>query len=74
MNQIAELEPGRLHPSPLLKAKQAADYLSVSVSTLNKLRAKGLIVATYVCGDARYLKEDLDQCINQCRNQKEGIS
>ena len=56
-------------PSPLLTAKEAAGYLSVSVSIVNKLRREGRLEATYICSDARYHVKDLDAYIDECRKR-----
>lgn len=52
--------------SPLLTAQEAAGYLRIAPSTLNKLRRGGKISATYVCTDARYLVSELDSYIAKC--------
>jgi len=58
--------------SPLLTAESAAAYLTISVSTLNKYRRAGLVQATYICADARYHRDDLDNFIATRRNSSEG--
>jgi predicted site-specific integrase-resolvase len=57
--------------SPLLTAEQAATYLTISVSTLNKYRREGLVQPTYICADARYHRVDLDNFIATRRNFSE---
>lgn len=60
--------------SPLLTAEQAAAYLTISISTLNKYRRLGLIPATYICSDARYHRADLDNFIATRRNTERKAS
>jgi len=54
--------------SPLLTADEAAAYLSIAKSTLNRYRREGRIKATYICSDARYHIDDLDAFIEAARN------
>ena len=61
-------------PSPLLTAKEAAGYLSVSVSIVNKLRREGRLEATYIFSDARYLRTDLDAFIANARSKTDQAS
>lgn len=49
-----------VHDKGLLTAKEAAAYLSISLTTLNKLRRERKICYVDFIGDARYRKEDLD--------------
>lgn len=55
--------------SPLLTAEQAAEYLSIGISTVNRYRREGRLRATYICSDARYHVEDLDAYIDECREK-----
>jgi excisionase family DNA binding protein len=55
--------------SPLLTAEQAAEYLSIGISTVNRYRREGRLRATYICSDARYHVEDLDAYIDKCRER-----
>ena len=57
--------------SPLLTAEQAAEYLSIGISTVNKYRRDGRIKATYICSDARYHVDDLDAYIQECREMSQ---
>ncbi|MDA2995326.1 MAG: helix-turn-helix domain-containing protein [Actinomycetota bacterium] len=56
--------------SPLLTAEQAAEYLSIGISTVNRYRREGRIKATYISSDARYHIDDLDAFIEAARNCK----
>lgn len=53
-----------IHDKWLLTAKEAAAYLSISLSTLNKLRRNGEICYVDFIGDARYRKQDLEDLAN----------
>ena len=55
--------------SPLLTAEQAAEYLSIGISTVNRHRREGRLRATYICSDARYHVDDLDAYIEECRER-----
>jgi excisionase family DNA binding protein len=57
--------------SPLLTAEQAAEYLSIGISTVNRYRRDGRIKATYICSDARYHVDDLDAYIQECREMSQ---
>lgn len=61
-------QPTSGRDSPLLTADQAATYLTIKVSTLNKYRRNGLIRATYICSDARYHRDDLNAFIEARRS------
>jgi excisionase family DNA binding protein len=51
----------------------AADYLSVSRATIERLVSRGELPIVKVAGSTRYDVEDLDRyiAINRCRNRTE---
>jgi excisionase family DNA binding protein len=57
----------------LLTAKEAAEYLGISIGSLNRIQKKGLLVPLRTLGGhRRYTREMLDEYIN--RAQKEWKS
>jgi excisionase family DNA binding protein len=56
----------------LLPIGSAADYLSVSRATIERLVGRGELPIVKVAGSIRYDVEDLDDYIdiNRCRNRK----
>ena len=68
MTDLPSTEPRGVITTPLMTAEEAAAYLTVKVSTLNKLRREGKIRATYIFSDARYHREDLDEFISAARS------
>lgn len=55
-------EPAFLNSQPsenLLTRQQAADFLQISVSTLDKWTKQGLIPCRYISTEKRYLRSDL---------------
>ena len=53
-----------LPSDPLLTAREAASYLKVSVTTLNKLRREGCFPSYLIGADRRYRVSDLINFIN----------
>lgn len=51
--------------SPLFTFKEAARYLRVSSSTLNRFLASGELTGRKVGGTWRFYREDLDACIRK---------
>lgn len=68
MTDLPTREPTGIITTPLMTAEEAAAYLTVKVSTLNKLRREGKIRPTYIFSDARYHREDLDEFISAARS------
>jgi excisionase family DNA binding protein len=62
-----------IHPSlHLLTAKEATDYLRISLSTLNRMERKGLIVSLRTPGGhRRYTMEMLNACLSRGVNDIE---
>ena len=60
-------------PRRLLPIDAAADYLSVSRATIERLASRGELPIVKVAGSTRYDVEDLDRyiAINRCRNRTE---
>lgn len=58
--------------SSLWKKKQAAEYLEISVSTLDRLVKDGVIKATRLRGSVRFKREDLDNPAQIERNLFNG--
>jgi hypothetical protein len=52
----------------LLNAGEAATYLGISKTSLNKLRREGKLPSVHLITDARYHIDDLNTFINQHRN------
>jgi len=69
--QHESLVTGR-RPRRLLPIAAAADYLSVSRATIERLAHRGELPIVKVAGTTRYDVEDLDCYIdlNRCRNRK----
>jgi excisionase family DNA binding protein len=69
--QHESLVTGR-RPRRLLPIAAAADYLSVSRATIERLAHRGELPIVKVAGSTRYDVEDLDCYINlnRCRNHK----
>jgi excisionase family DNA binding protein len=60
-------------PRRLMPIDAAADYLSVSRATIERLAYRGELPIVKVAGSTRYDVEDLDRfiAINRCRNRTE---
>ena len=73
--QRESLATGRC-PRRLLPTAAAADYLSVSRATIERLAHRGELPIVKVAGSTRYDVEDLDLyiAVNRCRNpQADGL-
>ena len=64
----------------LLKAKDAAEYLSIGTTTLNKLRRNGKIRSVRICDDHRYDIKELDAFVDRqkhetsnCQHEQETV-
>jgi excisionase family DNA binding protein len=71
--QCGSLVTGR-RPRRLLPIDAAADYLSVSRATIERLASRGELAIVKVAGSTRYDVEDLDRyiAINRCRNRTQA--
>jgi excisionase family DNA binding protein len=54
----------------LLTIKQAAEYLTISVSTLKRLLAVGAVTSVRIGRSVRFTHEDLDNYINQSKRMR----
>jgi excisionase family DNA binding protein len=57
-----------LREPALLNAQEAAAYLGIGKTSLNKLRREGKLPTVRLITDARYHIDDLNAFIDQCRN------
>jgi excisionase family DNA binding protein len=73
MSQISGSKPALIHQSlALLTAKEAADYLRISVSTLNRMEHKGTVTSLRTPGGhRRYTLEMLNACLKKWDDQVE---
>ena len=55
----------------LLTRDEAAEYLGISLRTLDRLRAEGKTSFVRLGGKIAYLREDLDAYIDRCRVEAE---
>jgi excisionase family DNA binding protein len=51
--------------NPLLSADDAAEYLSISKTTLNKLVRNGRIIAVRMIADRRFRRSDLNRLVTE---------
>ena len=67
MSQPSGLKPAPLHqPLALLTAKEAAEYLRISVSTLNRMEHKKVVTSLRTPGGhRRYTLEMLNACLQK---------
>ena len=67
MNLTSDKEFENIHPGQaLLTAKEAAAYLRISLSTLNRMEHKGVIVSLRTPGGhRRYTLAMLNACLSQ---------
>jgi excisionase family DNA binding protein len=76
--KLSQREPlvARRHPRRLVPIAAAADYLSVSRATIERLVNRGELPVVKVAGTTRYDVEDLDLYIaaNKCRNRTRTAS
>ena len=66
MEQLATISSERLS---LLTAREAADYLRVSISTLNRMERRGLLIPLRTPGGhRRYTLDMLNDCLSESKD------